>query len=778
VRHALEVLEYAKVLDRLAQRCETEIGAALARGLEPSTDRNEVQRRMELTQEAYALLDGPAPPSLSLVRDLRKAVRLAGRGGTLGGQELFQIGQALEAIRAFRQFVIPRKADHPTLAAMAESLREDKALEGRLAASLESDGTVKDSASAELARIRSRKATAAHRLTEKIHSYTVRYREYLSDPIYTTRDGRYVVPVKAEHRGKIRGIVHDTSASGQTLFVEPEDVLQLGNALRELEAAEREETHRVLSKLSADVGKIAIDLEASLEVAGRIDLALAVARLAIDDRACVPALAEGCGIELRAARHPLLDPSTVVPVDIEVGFEWDALLITGPNTGGKTVAIKTVGLLALMVQSGLFPPADACRIGPFTQFWADIGDEQSLQQSLSTFSGHIRNVAEALRNLRPGALVLLDELGAGTDPAEGAALAKAILLSLQRGSAKVVASTHYGELKSFAYNTPGMRNAAMEFDAKSLRPTYRLLLGAPGASHALKIAERYGLPKEVVEEARKALTSEQQDLALMLEKLEIAQRQARIAQSEADRRTAELKKAEAAAARKLAEAQEIRRTAHAHAREEVERVLREIRQQAAQVFEELKRSADPRKLQEARRRLQEIQTEGDRAAEAFRPDDHSEPKETDIAPGLQVRVEGYTQIGTVLTQPKDGTVQIQLGPIKMNVPVSRLRPVGEPAATTQTARSRTNLSLSRALSAATEIHLRQMRAEDAERELEKFLDDAVLAGLDQVRIVHGKGGGVLRKVTHDLLRRHPHVRSFGFAEPADGGQGVTIARFK
>ncbi|MEJ5169794.1 MAG: endonuclease MutS2 [Fimbriimonadales bacterium] len=778
MRHALEVLEYSKVLERLAQRCETEIGAALASRLSPSTDRHEVIRRLQLSEEARQLLDGPAPPSLGLVRDLRKPIRLAGRGATLGGQELFQIGQALEAIRAFRQFVLPRKAEHPTLATMAESLREDKALEGRLAASLESDGTVKDSASAELARIRSRKATMAHRLTEKIHSYTVRYREYLSDPIYTTRDGRYVVPLKAEHRGKIRGIVHDTSSSGQTIFVEPEDVLQLGNALRELEAAEREETLRVLSRLSAEVGRIAIDLEASLEVAGRIDLSLAVARLAFDDRACVPTIAEGCGIELRAARHPLLDPNTVVPLDIEVGFEWDALLITGPNTGGKTVAIKTVGLLALMVQSGLFPPADACRIGPFSQFWADIGDEQSLQQSLSTFSGHIRNVAEALRNLQPGALVLLDELGAGTDPAEGAALAKAILLSLQRGAAKVVASTHYGELKSFAYNTAGMRNAAMEFDAKSLRPTYRLLMGAPGASHALKIAERYGLPKEVVEEARNALTSEQQDLALMLEKLEIAQRQARIAQSEADRRTAELRKAEAEAARKLAEAQEIRRNAHAKAREEVERVLREIRQQAAQVFEELKRSADPRKQQEARRRLQEIQAEGDRAAEAFRPSEQGHMEEVDIGPGLAVRVEGYTQIGTVLTQPKEGTVQVQLGPIKMNVAVGRLRPVTDDAGKKAPAKGRTNLSLSRALSAPTEIHLRQLRAEDAERELEKFLDDAVLAGLDQVRIVHGKGGGVLRKATHDLLRKHPHVRSFGFAEPADGGQGVTIARFK
>ncbi|MCX7801040.1 MAG: endonuclease MutS2 [Fimbriimonadales bacterium] len=776
MRHALEVLEFERVLERLAARCETELGACLARAVSPSTEVAEVRRRLELAGEACALLDGPAPPSLGLVRDLRKPVRLAGRGATLGGQELFQIGQALEAMRAFRQFVLTRKTDHPMLAAMAENLPDAKGLESRLHASLESDGTVRDSASPELARVRSRKSTVAHRLVEKIQSYTVRFREFLSDPIYTTRDGRYVVPVKAEHRGKIRGIVHDTSSSGQTLFVEPEDVLQLGNTLRELEAAEREETQRVLSKLSAEVGRMAVDLEAALDVAGRIDASLAVARLAFDERACMPELAEGHGIELSRARHPLLDPDTVVPIDIEVGFDGDGLLITGPNTGGKTIAIKTVGLLALMVQSGLLPPAERCRIGPFTQFWADIGDEQSLQQSLSTFSAHIRNIVEALRNLRSGALVLLDELGAGTDPAEGAALAKAILLKLQEGGAKVVASTHYGELKAFAYNTPGFQNAAMEFDAKSLRPTYRLILGAPGASHALKIAGRYGLPKDVVEQARASLTSEQQDIARMLEKLELAQRQARIAQSEADRRTAELRKAEAMATRKLAEAQEIRRSAHAEAREEIERVLREIRRQAADIFEELKRDADPRRLQQARERLRTLQEEGEKAASRFRSDE-PEPTAADlIAPGMLVKVEGYTQVGTVLTEPRADTVQVQLGAIKMNVPLSRLRPVE--AASRPATKARANLQLSRALQASTEIHLRQMRAEDAQRELEKFLDDAVLAGLDQVRIVHGKGEGVLRKVTHEVLRRHPHVRSWGYADPAAGGQGVTVARFQ
>lgn len=462
----------------------------------------------------------------------------------------------------------------------------------------------------------------------------------------------------------------------------------------------------------------------------------------------------------------------VMPLDLEVGFAAKGLLITGPNTGGKTVAIKTVGLFVLMAQTGLYVPAGMCRLAPFSQVWADIGDEQSLQQSLSTFSGHIKNISAAVKGLQQGALVLFDEIGAGTDPAEGAALAKAILRHLVDSGATVIASTHYGELKAFAYQAEGFANAAMEFDAKSLKPTYRLIMGAPGASHALKIAERYGLPKAIVESATQNMEQGAAEVGTMFEKLEQAQRQARIAQGEADRRLNELKRAEKRADEKLAEADEIRRTVHARASEEIEETLRQIRGEAAALFDQLKKGVDERKLADIRGKLKDIQSAGEGRSAKFKTP-LVRGDEPEVAKGMSVRAEGYTQIGTVLEEPSGGTVYVQMGPLKLKLPVSTLSPVKSPSP--RAGGKSSSMSLQKASTATTEIHLRMQRAEDAEEALTRFFDEAVLAGLHQVRIVHGKGGGVLRKMTQEFLRNNRDVASFRDGEPAEGGQGVTIA---
>ncbi|MGV3614810.1 MAG: endonuclease MutS2 [Fimbriimonas sp.] len=777
--HALRVLEFPAIRERLRFHCETPIGASWAADIDPSFDAEEVWRLLGATAEAHDALSRHSVPSLAGARDVRNAVRRAAREGVLGGQELFLVGDALRAMRTFRAFLQSLKEDLPILAPYADALPEHRRVEDQLVDSLESDGTLRDGASAQLAALRQRKKGAAARILERVQAYTSgRTRELLSDPIYTVRDGRYVIPLKAENRGKIRGIVHDTSASGQTIYLEPADVLELGNALREVEAAERAEETRILTILSAKVGGVASDIAGGLEAAAQLDIHFAKARLGYEMKASMPNRVEGSAyIRVQGGRHPLLAPEIAVPLEIEVG-KGSSVLITGPNTGGKTVSIKTVGLFVLMAQSGMMLPALDVRLAPFTQVWADIGDEQSLQQSLSTFSGHIKNIAAALTGLREGAIVLLDEIGAGTDPAEGAALATSILREMSDRGAAILASTHYGELKAFAYNTPGFANAAMEFDSKTFRPTYRLIMGAPGASHALRIAERYGIPKEIVEHARIGLGEQAQDVARMMERLEQAQRQARIAQSEADRRAEELRKAEQRAARKLAEADEIRRTANSKANEVVEAALREIRLDAARLFEELKKApGDAQVHARVRQGLRELDEVGRDFAREFIP----KPGRTAVAPqrplrkGAAVRLEGYTQVGTLVDDPKDDTAQVQLGAIKMTVPLNRLHLVDKPVVATK---PRSNIQLEKAVNATTEIMLINKRAEDAIRELERFVDDAMLGGVPSVRIVHGKGEGILRKVTHEFLRGHRGVSSFRDGEPAEGGQGVTIASFK
>lgn len=776
--HAFQVLEFDAIKERLQRHCETSLGGELADKLTPAFVPAEVWETLAATGEAYDALSKHQVPPLGAIRDVRQALKVASKGGVLGGQELFLIADSLMAMRNFKTFLVARRFDMPKLSPIAESLPEARRIEEQLFDSLEPDGTVKDGASVTLAGLRQRKKATTIRIQERVQSYaTGKTRELLSDPIYTVRDGRYVIPLKAENRGKIRGIVHDTSASGQTIFVEPEDVLQMGNALREIQAHERAEEQRILAQLSAKVGTVATETSGGIEAAAILDLAFSKARLAFQMKGTMPVHKGESWIQIQGGKHPLLDPETTVPLDLSVGA-GSSILITGPNTGGKTVAIKTVGLFVLMAQAGLMLPALDVRLGPFTQVWADIGDEQSLEQSLSTFSGHIKNIAEALRFFKKGALILLDEVGAGTDPAEGATLAQSILQELSDRGGAILASTHYGELKAFAYNTPGFQNAAMEFDQKHFRPTYRLLMGSPGASQALRIAERYGIPKKIVERAREGLGVQAQDMATMMEQLELSQRQARTAQGEADRRIAELRKAEERAARKLAEAEEIRKTAHSKAHEVIEAALREIRLEAANIFEELKKApTDQRALQAGRERLKQLQNIGQEFADEFLPREKKDPNgQMQFVKGTSVRVDGYSQIGTIVDVPKAKTALVQIGAVKISVPFAQMTAVASSPSGGH--KPRAGVGLSKAMSATTELHLRHMRAEEAMRDLEKFVDDALLAGLSSVRIIHGKGEGILRKATQDYVRKHPGVASFRDGEPGEGGHGATVVVFK
>jgi DNA mismatch repair protein MutS2 len=490
-------------------------------------------------------------------------------------------------------------------------------------------------------------------------------------------------------------------------------------------------------------------------------------------RAQVPIRISGHHIEVKSGRHPLLDPNSVIPTDIELGGE-QSVLITGPNTGGKTVAIKAVGLFVAMMQSGLLPPALHCRFGHFTQLWADIGDEQSIEQSLSTFSAHLKNIASALNNLKPGALILLDEIGAGTDPAEGAALAQSILLEFQSKGGTVLASTHYGELKAFAFSTEGFINASMEFDQKTLRPTYRLILGAAGASQALRIAERYGIQPHVVERAKEGLSTQQRDIAEMLQNLENAQKQARAAQSEADRKLSELKQLEAVAERKLQDAEDIRKRANERAKDAIDSELRNIRIEAEELFEQVKKGKGT--VQDAREKIRAIDHKGKHLAKPFQPKKTVESTQVALKKGDHVSVLGFQQNGVLLEDPSGREVLVQMGIAKMKIDIRKLIPTG--ANPTQATSNKHKLSLNKTMNARTEITLRHKRAEEAIQELERFIDDALLGNVPWVRIVHGKGEGVLRQVTQEFLRKHKDVKSVRDGDATEGGQGVTIATFK
>ena len=774
---ALRILEFQAIRDRLVACCQTEMGKTQAKAIGPEFDEGAIWALLDRTLEAFDLLGTSPPPSLAGVFDVRSAVKLAAKGSQLAGEQLHKTGVALAATAGFKSYLETTKPNY--LAQFVEGLFPEQRLENELLASLDGDGSVLDAASATLADIRIRKRAAQAKIVERIQSYTTgKYRDYLSDPIYTMRDGRYVIPLKADYKGKIKGIVHDTSATGSTVFLEPEDVLNAANAARQLEGQEVEEEKRILKVLSAKVGTVATGLVSSVTQLGELDLIFAKARLGAEMRAGIPQRVKGHFIEIKGGRHPLLSREKVVPLDIEVA-SGSSVVITGPNTGGKTVAIKTVGLFIAMLQCGMLPPAYHCRFGHFTQIWADIGDEQSLEQSLSTFSAHLKNIASALNNLKPGAMVLLDEVGAGTDPAEGAALARAFLLEFHEGGAAILASTHYGELKAFAFSTEGFRNASMEFDSKSLMPTYRLILGAAGASQALKIAERYGIDKRIVTRAEEGLSEQHRDMADLLQNLENAQKQARIAQSEADRRTNELRELEALAERKLREAEDVRKRANERANDAIESTLREIRIQSDDIIENLKKQGvKSDMIQRAREDLRALDDLGKSVASQFKIKEKvSQSIEKHVfKKGDIVQVLGMQQNGTLLEDGSGREAMVQLGAIRMKIDVRKLLPTN--LSHKSPTGNRQKISLAKTMSAKTEISLRNKRAEVALEELERFIDDAILGNVPFVRVVHGKGEGILRQLTQEFLRKHRDVKSYRDGDATEGGQGVTIVTFK
>ncbi|MCS6950440.1 MAG: endonuclease MutS2 [Armatimonadota bacterium] len=772
--HTLKVLEYDAIRQRLAAHCATPMGAERVRQLTPSSDLETIRLRLQQTSEARRLIDLAEEMSFRGAQDVRSAVSLARAGGILPPEPLLSIADTLEAARRLRTFLLGREEKCPALCVLARQLEPLPDVVNEIRRCLREDATVADDATPELMRLRQRLRQLHSRITERLQAilHSSRVRNLLQEPVITLRGDRYCLPVKAEYRAQFGGIVHDVSASGATLFMEPQEVVDLGNQIRETQLAEQREVERVLAQLSALVGRHADALLLTCDALGELDFIHARALLSAEWDAVEPALNTAGRVRLRQARHPLLQPP-VVPIDVQLGERFRILLITGPNTGGKTVTLKTVGLLTLMMQSGLHVPADTgTEMAVFEKVFADIGDEQSIEQSLSTFSGHITNIAAMLPHCDERTLVLLDELGAGTDPAEGAALAQAILDYLLARRARVMATTHYGELKSYAYARQGVQNASVEFDLQTLRPTYHLRIGAPGSSHAIVIAQRLGLPPSVIETARARLAGRETEAASIMRRLEEEQRAAereRVLAEQERRETENLRKQ---LQQRLEQLDEERQRLREQVAQEVQERLQQILQQAEEAYQRLREQ--PRENREAQEARQRIRQTAEQMRSLLSPPAPA-PAPTEIREGDTVRVTTLNVVGTVLQLGEKEAV-VQAGAIRVTVPREALRRVeGKPSA--QPAVSMP-VNLSRATGISPEIMLRMQRVEEALQNLDQYLHDAYAAGLEKVRVIHGKGTGALRQAVREYLRTHPLVASYRSADPFEGGDGVTVVTLR
>ncbi len=781
---SLRPLEFNAVRAQLAAHTSFSASEQLARELEPTDDAAVVKTLQQETTEARKLLDVQPQLGVGSARDVRPLTQTARIGGMIAAFEFLELRGTLLSARNLRKNILRASETFPRLAFIAASLHDAPRVIDEIGRVFNEHGEIDDNASPELARIRRELKIAQQRVMERLqHIITSsQYAKYLQEPIITQREGRYVVPVRAEAKGRINGVVHDASASGATLFIEPLAVVELGNRVRELTVQEQREIDRILRALTDLVGAFADEIDYTVQALAQLDLAFAKAKYSAQLRAVAPIIDTGSReqpafLELREARHPLLDPDTVVPTSLELQRAFSILVITGPNTGGKTVTLKTVGLLALMAQSGLHIPArEGSRLPVYSGIFADIGDEQSIAQSLSTFSGHLKNIIEILRAADSKSLLLFDELGAGTDPVEGAALARAIVEHLLERHMPALIATHYAELKAFAHTTPGVQNASMEFDIETLAPTYRLILGVPGRSNAFAIATRLGLDKPLVERARENVGKSSQELETLLAQLNRAREETAREQSRAAAARENLERAAKQARRELSETQrqrgEILRTTREQARAE----LQALRAELSRLKREWREGGFQREaVKQAESDLDALASATDALMPPPAPPRRAEPATPPerIRIGDRVYVPGLNQYGDVVNIGSDLVVQI--GSFRMNLPPAQVevqarqdvppKPVAE-----------TSVVLPDVESPGFEVHLRGMRAEDALDTLEKYLDRAVLAGLPYVRVVHGKGTGTLRKLARDFLQASPLVTSYHTAEANEGGEGVTIAK--
>ena len=779
---ALRVLEFTKIRERLSVHALTDMGKAKCLSLKPYDDFSDVLHALDETEEACVLLSYLGGQPLSGFPDVREQVALAQKGACLSPRALLDVAACLRAARAARSALVRDREDTPILTGMASRLTTLDGLKNDISAAILSEEEIADRASAELFQIRRQIRSANERMREKLTQMirSSSFSKNLQDSIITMRGDRYCIPVKAECRANVPGLVHDQSATGATLFIEPMFVVELGNDLKQLRAREQQEIARILQALSDQIAPHAESVLLNIELLAHLDFAFAKGLLAREMHACLPKMNTRGYIKIVRGRHPLIDPDKVVPSDLWLGDGFTTLIITGPNTGGKTVTLKTVGLFTLMAQSGLqVPAALGTELSAFRRVYADIGDEQSIEQSLSTFSSHMTNIVDIVSNVCENDLVLFDELGAGTDPTEGAALAQTILQSLLDLKIRTMATTHYSELKAFALSTPGVENASVEFDVESLRPTYRLSIGIPGKSNAFEISRKLGLPERLIDGAKALLSKEDirfEDVIANAEyHRQIAERERQIAE-EARKETVHLRDEAEKLRREIEQSKE---KSLRKAKDEARRILENARRESDGIIRELK--AMKKQAQTPEHEVQRLKKRMEDGIEAL-SEGLGEKSQTNFTPPKSVRPGDSVEIvhlgtrGTVLAPAdRNGEVQLQAGILKMKAHISQLRLL-EPEKPVQ---SRVLNKASAARPAVPmEVDVRGMNLEEALNAVDTYLADATLAGLNEVSIIHGKGTGVLRAGIQRHLKTHMNVKKYRDGMYGEGEQGVTIVTLK
>ena len=783
---SLHTLELDRILELLADACTTEEGKTLARSLRPSSDADDVKLLLQETTDACHMVELKGSPAFREVHDVKASLERADRGGSLNTRELLRIAAVLHVARTVKEYGGGDGAAPGTLEHYFWALVPNRYLEDRITTTIIGEEEIADSASSELSDIRRHMRIAGSRVRESLQKIisSPSYAKYLREPIITLRGDRYVVPVRSEYKNAIPGMVHDVSSSGGTFFIEPMQAVQANNELRELLIKEKKEIERILAELSAEVASHRENIAADYDTLVQLDLIFAKARLSYSMKAMCPAVNTDGRIVLNRARHPLIAKDAVVPITVRLGDDFDTLVITGPNTGGKTVTLKTLGLLTLMAECGLhIPVSDQSCISVFEMVLADIGDEQSIEQSLSTFSSHMKNIVEITEICGEGSLVLFDELGAGTDPAEGAALAMAVIEFCRKLGAKVAATTHYGELKLYAMRTEGAINASCEFDVETLRPTYRLLIGIPGKSNAFAISKRLGLSELIIDDA-KSLVSENdvnfEDVLSQLEAQRQAMEQARI---QAEQMKLEMERTKRQSDEYSEEIRLEREKAVSKARKEAQLIIDDARRSVNAAMDEIKQMKkqlrDAGALEDMNQRQSELRRSLNEAETRITGEKESKPLKVSARPprpGDTVELLKLGTKATVLQVNKDGTLLIQAGIMKITVKPEEVYLLPDQGQGEQVKKivERASREL-RSMAASPEVDLRGMSQDEAINALDRFLDDALLGKLPSVRIIHGKGTGVLRKAVQQHLKRNKRVKSVRLGVYGEGEDGVTIA---
>ncbi len=783
----LRVLEYHKIIGMLTGFAQSEPGKEIAMQLKPVSDIDQILEWQAETSEAESIIAIEGTGFISPFPDIRQQLKKAKIGSVLSPKELLQIGQVLSLISSVKTRMKEHKAkaELQTIPSLISQMNTQPVLLSNIRRCIETEQSLYDYASPELSNIRRQIDRTNDKIHERLNGFLrlPQMVKYLQEPIITMRNGRYVIPVKQENRSNVPGIIHDQSSSGATLFIEPMSVVEANNEVRQLLLKEEAEIERILADLTSQVESVADEVMQALEILIKLDFIFAKGAFSLSIRGIRPRIVDKPSIRIINGRHPLIDKDAVVPITLELGREFNTLVITGPNTGGKTVSLKTGGLFVLMAQSGLHLPADfGTEMGVFNNVFADIGDEQSIEQSLSTFSSHMTNIVRILNDVEYDDLVLFDELGAGTDPTEGAALAMSILDYLHSRQIRTMATTHYSELKLYAITQKGVENASVEFDVETLRPTYRLLIGVPGKSNAFEISRRLGLSEALIDGARQYLSKEDvrfEDVIGNIERNRVAAEQER---QQAKALLAEIEEIKAEHEKERSKFEQQKAKLLAKARDDARRLVRDARAEADMIIKELRQLARETEERERNRAIEESRKKLKATLGRLEDDMRLKPRQSLRKPPKKLRL-GQTLLSTTLDQKgqvlstpdDDGNVMMQVGIMKVNVHISNLRETDENIREEVKSNKKVNL---RTAAVSSELDLRGQNSEEAVLETDMYLDNAFLAGLNEVTIIHGKGTGTLRNSIHQLLRRHPHVKTFRLGKFGEGESGVTVVEIK